>query len=449
MRTFLIIASCLCFGCNESSLQLTNVDGGSRMDALQMDGMTQTDAIQPMASLVTIVPNVRQRMSTILVADKDVWEQLAQLDVTNGTQEKALIDGRINIASQGDAASFTTVAIAVDGAIHGMATLPPGKNQSVDVDLTANPIEVGRTNTITFQLWGKIAPVVAGSAVNGSWDNVPRSGATVALGLNAGHTNPNWGRAFDGKFNVVIHGKASGVQLYADGKPTFGNTFVVRKSKPTITRTALQNTTLDLGVSADFYQFQATSDPAGSVALKKLVFVFTQAVAQKSFLTFKGFRLRRNGLDINMNEVRITDADGNGYDQLGWGFTSTSPPRLLVVTFVNEDRITGPGNAYTLHATAGGNLSPGDSIAINLHRSGTILPATGFLTDNGKQGLSLIGPHLDLGLVPGGPIAAGSFLWSDLSEIPHSDQSGSMGGSRDWTNDDLLEDLDQVQVLSL
>jgi hypothetical protein len=59
------------------------------------------------------------------------------------------------------------------------------------------------------------------------------------------------------------------------------------------------------------------------------------------------------------------------------------------------------------------------------------------------------GPNVDSAVGPDSVSnATGTFVWSDLSEVPHSSASGTNSGSRDWTQDTYVEDLTQQSTLS-
>lgn len=432
--------------------QIPSEGGGENRQSDMLDSKTdggekpQPDMLMMVKEhgAITVEANAFSKPTSIIVARDDVWQSLYEFSILASSIEDVIVE-RMNIRARGDAASFAEVAVAKDGLVRGRTVLPPGKDRDVDVDFSGNPIVVPAGGTVTIQLWAEIAKVVPGSSVGNIWNGVPRSGARISLGLSAGFTGGNWGAGFDGKFNVMAYGKFSQLQLYADGiAESVKNRFIVRKSVPTITRQLPASSLLQIGSDAELYKFQVSSDPEGPVALKKVTFEIASSVSEGRFLQLDNFKLRRNAQDLTVNEVHITDVDGNGYGGLGWGFTKTTPPRLLLITFMNEEMIEGAGTVYTLHARVGGNIVPGDALTIEFYRAGEA--ATGYLTMD-KMGLSLAGPHLDLGLMPGGKTLESAFLWSDLSEVPHSASMGDAGGSRDWTDDGLIEDLTKMQAL--
>jgi hypothetical protein len=395
-------------------------------------------------TLTIATDNLRQ--STILVAGGDVWQNLAQFKAT--AQFEAMKLERVAVTSTGDAANFSMIAIAKDGVVAGSDILPSGVAATRDIDLTASPIMVPKDGSVTFQLWGKIGNVQSSSSVSGATTGVVRSGNQVTLGLNAGLVTGNWDASYSGMFNVRTVGLASGDLVYSAGSATVGNAFVIRKSKPTVTRQTLSTTTLANGSSQDLYRMQVSADSAGSVAVKKISFDFSKTGST----TLTNFRVRKGSTDMNLADYAIVDANGTDLEA-GSLVAGTSTGRI-VVTFTNEETITGSGNVYTLYATpAGAVASDTVSIAPTRNLAGTIL--TGYIDEEVIAGTGLTnatfnmpGANLDTASSPDGTAdAAGTFVWSDLSEVPHS-FAASGAGSYDWTNDVFVEDLTQTQTLT-
>lgn len=107
--------------------------------------------VMPHGSIVYETDNLRQ--STILVADDSIWQNFAQIRAT------AMLEGAdsdvVRITSRGDAASFTMVAVAADGAILGTCILPAGTDRSCDARLSS-PFHVERDTSRIFQVWGRV-----------------------------------------------------------------------------------------------------------------------------------------------------------------------------------------------------------------------------------------------------------------------------------------------------
>jgi hypothetical protein len=396
------------------------------------------------AGTLTVTPdNLRQ--STILVGDGGaVWQNFAQYKAT--AQYEDVVLDRINVTSTGDAANFTMVSVAKDGAVKGFTTFPSGPYSNKDIDLTGSTIVVPKDGSATFQLWGKLANVVSSSSVSGATNGQPRSGNTMALGLGKYITTGDWDTNYANYLNIRANGSASGDRLYAATTTTAndGNTFVLRKTKPVVTRQSLSTTTLSAGLDMDLYKFQVSADAAGSVGLKKIVFSWSKGDANSSF-TMSNFRLRKGSTDIAQADLAITSATSVDYYTGGPAAGETSGN--IVIVFTNEETIAGSGNIYTLHATVGGTVDSGDSFSLNFLRNSLAAPVTGYLSN--VIASSMRGPNIDTGAAPSGAATTrGTFVWSDLSEVPHSYASGTAGGSRDWTEDLYVEDLTQQSVLS-
>jgi hypothetical protein len=390
-------------------------------------------------TLTVAADNLRQ--STILVAGGDVWQNLAQFKAT--AQFEAMNLERLNVTSTGDAANFTMIAVAKDGVVAGSDILPAGALRNRDVDLTSAPIMVPKDGSVTFQLWAKIGAVQSSSSVSGATTGVVRSGNQVQLGLGAGLTSGNWSSDYTGMFNVRAVGLASGDLVYATGAPALGNTFVVRKSKPTVTRQTLSTTTLADGSSQDLYRMQVSADSAGSVAVKKISFDFSQSAS----VVLSNLRIRKGSTDMNLADYAITDHLGNDLEA---GSLSATSARIIV-NFTNEETISGSGNVYTLYGTPSGSNS-GDTVSVAPSRNLAGSVVTGYLdtetiVGTGLTNSALVMPGTNLDTDNSGTAdSAGTFVWSDLSEVPHG--FASPGSSFDWTNDVYVEDLTQTQTLT-
>lgn len=414
----------------------TQVDG----NAGSTPSLKQT--IRNSGTLTVSPDNLRQ--STILVGDNGaVWQNFAQFKAT-AQYEDAQLD-KVTVTSTGVAANFLMVAVAQDGAVKGQDTLPAGSNSFKDIDLSGSPVIVPKDGSATFQLWGKLASVVASGTVSGS-TNAPRSGNLMQLGIAAGITTGDWDSTYAGQLNVRANGAASGDRLLAATTTVtnIGNQFVLRKTKPVVTRQALSSTTLTSGLDTDLYKFQVAADSAGSVALKKIVFNWSKGDSNSSF-NFQNLRLRKGSTDIADGDIDITSATGTNYYTGGPGLGEASGQ--VVIVFTNEETISGSGNVYTLHGTINGTVDSGDSLSLNFRRDTDSSVVTGYLSSDTNGGI--IGPNIDTSAAGDGVSDdVGTFLWSDNSEVPHSYASSTLGGSRDWTNDTYVEDLTQQSTLS-
>lgn len=396
------------------------------------------------------------RSSTILVAGTDVWQNFAQFRAQS--QFEAIAIQRLLVTSTGESAQYSQVAVASvngDGLVKGQDTLPAGLSKFKDIDLTANNITVPKDGSVTFQLWGKLAATVA-SSTNAATAGISRSGALVALGIGNGITTGEYDTNYISQYNVKAVGSASGDRVYATSTNgttgTSGNSFVVRKTKPTVTQRSLSTTKITSGADLELYKFNVSADSAGSISLKKFVLTFSKSTSSGSSLAPQNFRLRRGNTELSTNDFQIIDQNSDDLEGAAWPMTSSTG--YVIVTFTNEEVISGSGSDYTLHATMGGTSVVGDSITVAMTRQTDVTNPgkTGYLTAFGVSsstlnGILIPGPNLDLGAAPGGAISAGTFLWSDQSDN-HNVNIGTSGGSRDWTDDVYVEDLTRSQALS-
>ena len=172
----------------------------------------------------------------------DSWQTLAQYRAT--AQYEDMVIDRVMVTTTGLGLMFDEVGVWVDGSLRGSGRLSGGANTSKDVQLTA-PITVPKDGNKTIQLVARLAPIVASSSVAVDV-NAARSGQTVRLGIAASNvSDTEYDANYLEKFNIRVTGQASGERVYAASTTAvgtsnglFGNTFVVRASKPTISRVA-------------------------------------------------------------------------------------------------------------------------------------------------------------------------------------------------------------------
>lgn len=398
-------------------------------------------------SLTLATDNLRQ--STILVAGGDVWHSFATFKAT--AQYEATKIERVNVTSSGDAASFTAVAVVQEeggaNVIKGQDTLPAGSYSYKDIDLSANPILVPNNGSATFQIWGRLAAVQSSSSADASTlTGVARSGAQVKLGIGADLQTGNWNASYASQYNVRAVGDASGDVLYTAGSATVGNTFVVRKTKPTVARQTDISSTLANGSDQALYKFSVTADSASTVYLKKFVLSFSKATSSaSSAFTMSNFRLFKGSSAMALADYAITNDSGTDLESGSLGVGTTTG--MVVVSFTNEESISGTASTYTLRATPAASLS-GDTFSMSLVRDSDSSIVTGYLTTV-PGGPGYYQPSINTTASPTGAAdEPGTFVWSDGSQVPHSSASGTNSGSRDWTNDTYVDDLTQTHTLS-
>ncbi|MFA5935817.1 MAG: hypothetical protein WC787_03115 [Patescibacteria group bacterium] len=400
-------------------------------------------------------------VSTIVVAGKDVWVPFAQYKAT--AQYEALELDRVAVFASGTAAGtthnsdnavFAMIAVASGGAVKGSDILSAGTTGTKDVDLSNNKVVVPKDGSVQFQLWGKLSNIQSSSSVSGATTGVHRSGMQATLGLNSGLVSGEWDSNYFQSVNIRATGQASGERVYASStNATHGNGMVTRKTKPTVTKQSLSSTTL-ANIDQDLMKFQVAADAAGSIALKQVMF----SISKTSALTLSNFRVRKGSTEMALGEFAVNYASTTGglTDIETGSVATTQNSGTVIVSFTNEESISGSGNVYTLHATVSGATS-GQNVSLSFLRDSSSSVVTGYLVSNTYFGSNFSSStdiyHVDTAVAPesgvGAGNATGTFLWSDVSEVPHSTAVGTSGGSRDWTNDVYIEDVSQSQTLSL
>lgn len=381
------------------------------------------------------------RQSTNLVAGGSAPQNLGEFRATARYEDITI--SRANLLSSGDAANAAQIVIAQDGVVHGWTTLPPGWDMHADVDLATaamTQIVVPRDSSITFQVWAVTNPVQSSASVHGARNGVCRTGNIMRLGLNAGLTTGEWDENYAGRFNVRATGAVSGSRIYADGTPTLGNPFALRRSVPVITSLPLPTTVLTGGTRMTFAHFSVSVN-GPSIGVKSFVFAVTMSLSGEWPTNFRLHRVP----EIALADVRIVDGAGNDLES-GTSLATWTGVAYVIVSFTDEQIISGSGIEYTLDAMVNGTIAFGDFVSTSFMRSSAVMPETGWLTtDTTLDAAGLIGPHV----THGGGIYSGGIVWSDLSEVPHVAQSIDLGGSEDWATDVWIDDLTHAQTLIL
>lgn len=398
--------------------------------------------------------------SSIVVAGKDVWVPFASYKAT--AQYEAVELDRVAVlasstagSAASDNAALSVIAIASAGVVKGQDILSSGATGTKDIDLTNNKITVPKDGSVSFQLWAKLSAVQASSTVSGATTGVHRSGVLPALGLDHAQITGEWDSNYYDSANIRATGIASGERVYASTtNAAHGNNMVTRKSKPIVTKQALSSTTL-ANIDQDLIKFQVAADSAGTIALKQVVF----SLAKGSATTLSNFRVRRGSSDMALADFAVNYSSTTGVetDVEAGTIAANQASGQIVVSFTNEETVSGSGNVYTLHATVAGAAS-GQNVALSFYRDANAPIVTGYLTSD--FAVSPLATSTEIFTIdvasaasstPASPTRfyAGTFLWSDNSEVPHSSALGTSAGSRDWTNDVYVEDISQTQSLSL
>ncbi len=427
---------------------------------------------------ITVAVN-NQRQSTILIADKEMWQVLSRYRA-DAQFEDIEID-YMGVTSTGPSANFRDVAVVQSSdancstySVRGTKTLNSGVEQLDEIDMSASKIVVPKGSATYICLMARLATLVP-SSTNASTTSSPRSGNVVALGIPAGPLTIGGvassiftSALFPGELSMRATGAASGERVYqtlgATATSTFvGNSFVVRKSKPVVTQaTSGLSNTLSAGEHT-LYRAQIGSE-GNQASIKQLAFKVRAATT--SLMTLSNFRLYKNDSLINLADVTIINGDDDADLELATASSTQSSSLFtlaVLVRFVNEETVSGSGATYALKATVGGlSSTTGDSITTSLISrsfSGAVSTTsiTGYVSTSAT---TLTGDSVRLGTLaiststnPGPVGAQGDFgygiIWSDVSEQPHySNIFSTTPNSRDWTNEYLVDTISGSRVLS-
>lgn len=394
--------------------------------------------------------------STLLVAGStatpnETWQRLAQYRAT--AQYEDMVIDRVFVTSTGLGVMYDEVAVAVDGAVRGSDSFSGGTSQSKDI-LLLSPIVVPKNGNVVVQLLAKLNPITPSSSVSATTAQA-RSGQTVQLGIASNSSSTTeYDTNYANKFNIRVTGQASGERVYAAtttatvaGQGLFGNSFIVRATKPTVSRVALTSGSTVLAGSPELYRFNVQADALGSVALKKLTFRLAASTSSNSYssLQLTNFRILKGSTTMNTLDYSIVN--GQTGETLKSTGTLTAPSTtLVVVNFTNPEVVDAGGSTqYALKADVTGSVA-GDLVTTSFLTQTSGTNFTGFLNSATSTIASMAISGSNLNSTSTESILSerpGTFVWSDRSEV-----SGGTATSGDWTDDLYLQDLTDSQQLS-
>ncbi|MBP9710390.1 hypothetical protein KBD61_05210 [Patescibacteria group bacterium] len=366
--------------------------------------------------------NIRDfRQPTTLVANED-WQPITEYRLTAAGDD--VLVQQLVLQSIHNTAAFSEVGI-----FQGTSTLlatgrfPSGSGIATIIPLPRE-LRLPAGREVRIQVSVRLAPVQPYSTTPAGTANVARSGNWIHLDM---------GESSLPTYQLEARCATSDMPVYAPALPdTHGQRFMVRKSKPVLLQLPLITTTFASGTQQDLYRFHAQPDRAGDIAIKKLSWNYRYVADYRASLN--NFRLFRGSTEVASTSYRIVNTAGDNLyiDSLT---SRDMPTGQLTLIFENEETVSGSGNIYSLRATPRGHV-PGDVFTLTPPLDTLRLYPTGYLTSPGAVGAmdGIAGPNIDESEpADGAPEAASGFVWSDLSEIPHSSMvGGRAGGSRDW-----------------
>ena len=206
----------------------------------------------------------------------------------------------------------------------------------------------------------------------------------------------------------------------------YGNAMSLRKSRPTVTRVALESAVLGDG-SATLFKANIAADAKGSITIKKLSFdVAPSDNSGGATLTLNTWKLY-DSVDLN-TPIAGSWSDGTTTSTDGTGLAVTAN-KTMAIEFTNEKEIAaGASKTFILKATVAGSVLY-DSVTAKLgNTSDTAAVAVAGLADHDAQ------------LVQLGGGTAVSFLWSDKARgINHLE--AYQNTVKDWFNGYLVKVL--------
>jgi hypothetical protein len=273
-----------------------------------------------------------------------------------------------------------------------------------DADFTGLNFIVPKDGTKTLTVKGNLQSVGNSGAPTGTE-------ATVTLMDTAG------------AYEFEVRGTSAGSNTLLTaitGGDKAGRMKVVRKTKPTVSLTALPQTVLSAG-DQTVMRFTVAADAQGDVAFKSLSVNLSKTSAPTVVPT-TGSSVRRFGDSTNLGGT-VTVVDDVG----ALGTAGAAASGIMYVVFTNEEVVSaGTSRTYDVRMTLGGTIDSGDSVSASL-RGDTAHVAGGAITDaTGDEQVEVGGVEY-------------YFVWSDMSIIPHSDTLGA--STADWTNGNYVKVL--------
>jgi hypothetical protein len=380
-----------------------------------------------------------QPSATILIGGTS--GKLAQVKATAQYEDIRL--DRLRIGSNTTAKNVSSIYVMYDGESVGSGVIS-GSATSVDISIPDGVI-VPKDQTINLDVWAAFSEVTSGGV--GGVD----TGATAIGGLHYDYQYTPWTSSYADKYNAEAVGVSSGARVYAAGTANIaGNTMVIRKGKPVITKLASSSNILSTGSPAELYKFQINADAdGGDVAWIQIAFtVSTSSLATLSSLN--NFAFYKGGEQLTAGtDVFITDGHGNNIADASGLAASSTLGRTVIVRLATEEVVSTGGTTYTLRATPTLGATAGATVTTSFARD-TTSSDTGYLVlPNTETRFGIGSATSSAGLLG---TNAGTFIWSDMSDVPHSYATGPHPGastvvSDDWTWDVLLDGMNDVNTL--
>lgn len=388
--------------------------------------------VLPLQPVLEVKTSTDTPDSDIIVAGKDVAYPFSKQDVCNLTDQPVTFAyPYIQQACDGAGGDFYLVSVSFEGITGNMSS---SAFDSFQIAFASGGVLTNVTvpakSCLKATLSGRTQSVTP--SINFPGDNtVSRSGHASCLRL-------------------VKFATDGGVQIPTKYTPTDKpNPMVLRKVKPTVAVTQLASNTIFNGEMI-LHPWQISADAVNTMtdcaAYKQIMF----STQTSDGIQLCNFRLYRGYVMADPTSYNVTDAV-TGAD-LKYGCKPASQLNLTsVLTLANQDNICGSGTAYALRAIVLTSQLH-NNIATSFYRYDPGALATGQLMNNdayvpfvSSPNIFNVGGLADPQTQLGAWHAVGDFVWSDQSEVPHTDLNL---GSKDWTNSYLVQNLAPPTVLS-
>lgn len=407
----------------------TGLAGTGMYLSLASDAVAAPIILKAPLQLSTVVLSSVPKPSDIVISGLEADTVLGGLSWKNTASQSIQIRKVYFSVAGGEsyAADFERVGIRKsDGSVAYGFTDSSGNGS---IDLYDSPITLNANTTTKSDLIARFNATIPGSIAGGNWTTVARSGHQPTITITGFDRVASTG--------AVTKQTISGVKT---------SPMVLRKTRPIVKPVALPSTVLSNN-DLDLIKFQVSAAPSAAIGWKQIMFKYTKS----SGVQLSNFRLRRGATDVSLSEHSIVD--GQGMDLQTKAIPATVQNGYVIVSFPTgrEEVISGSGQVYTLHATVSG-ASAGKTVALSMYAAQPKV-ITGYVSNKGYSApLSAPSPkiyHIAQTEAQQGILAStGDFVWSDMSEVPHTDDGASTPSSKDWTNGTYVQSLNQASTLA-
>lgn len=320
----------------------------------------------------------------------------------------------------GTAAAFSSLSLYDGSTLVGG---PVGVDGSGDAFFTGLNFVVPKDGSNILTVKGNLGAVGVGGVTSGSSVLITLKDTAGAYAFEARGTSAG--------SNTLIATCAADAAGYAK---------VIRKSKPTVSLVALPTTTFTPGDVVGL-RFTVSADSAGDIALKKITAEITISATGTMTIAPQA---------VGNSSIRRV---GDGTSLAGTSLVSTGLTNVTACTaaattcyfhasFESEEVIAaGTSRTYDLRLTNGTTApATGDSLSVKLLGDTTLDSGVLAVDANGANGATNDAPGwgIDDDATTTASYAQYSFLWSDVSTVPHTSCTDTAAGAGTTCDDDVV-----------